>query len=209
MSGDNTPTIKPKKLRGHDYVKARAIKGAHQKARAARVNDVDHDLAEFEHPDDFLNNVDYTTINQLSPMPPGKLRFKKRQKNKAWLPTHVWHAKRAHIETKYEFAIPTEPTEKCYRATHRAMSISGSVAWDTSFYSTFIIKGSKDQLLQVSEKLAKESTAQKYTSGKRFWEGHFVDKSGHLLGPGFIYWRREGAGNQPQWMMISVSSCYA
>ena len=56
-------------------------------------------------------------------IPPSK--YRRRQVHKSWLPTHVWHAKRAHMpEPKkplWRFAIPLSPTAKVNRPTHRAL----------------------------------------------------------------------------------------
>ena len=63
-----------------------------------------------------------------------KSKFRKRQIHKAWLPTHLFHAKRAHMtlpkEPLWRFAIPLSPTNKVYRVTHRAISARGAIAWE-------------------------------------------------------------------------------
>lgn len=74
-----------------------------------------------------------------------KAKFRKRQVHKAWLPTHIFHAKRAHMtppkEPLWRFAIPLSPTDKVYRVTHRASTMRGAVAWDTSYMSTIGLQG--------------------------------------------------------------------
>lgn len=81
--------------------------------------------------------------------PPAK--FRKRQIHKQWLPTHLYHAKRAHMtppkEPLWRFAIPLTPTDKCYRPTHRAASLRGCVAWDTSYIGTIGVEGVEASLL--------------------------------------------------------------
>ena len=61
-------------------------------------------------------------------------RFRRRQRDKTWLPTHIWHTKRARMtEPKHplwRFAIPLAPVVKAYRLTHRAAAQRGAIAWD-------------------------------------------------------------------------------
>ncbi|KAJ2902417.1 Ribonucleases P/MRP protein subunit pop1 [Zalerion maritima] len=86
--------------------------------------------------------------NELNDPPAPKSKFKKRQMNKTWLPTHIWHAKRATMtepmKPKWGFAIPLTPTQKSYRPTHKAIHQSGGViAWDMSYMSTIGLYGHK------------------------------------------------------------------
>ncbi|CAI4210819.1 unnamed protein product [Parascedosporium putredinis] len=83
--------------------------------------------------------------NTLNVPLPVKSKFKKRQITKTWLPTHVWHAKRARMtEPKnplWRFAVPLTPNEKTYRPTHRAQGESGALVWDVSYTSTIGLYG--------------------------------------------------------------------
>jgi len=110
-----------------------------------------------------------------------KSKFRKRQIHKAWLPTHLWHAKRAKLteptQPLWRFAIPLTSTEKSYRPTHRAGGARGAVAWDTSYMSTICLEGSLDNLekvlraLGVTEEYLWEERGQRWRSGKRTWSG--------------------------------------
>lgn len=88
--------------------------------------------------------------NALSQPPSATSRFKKRQINKTWLPTHLWHAKRAHMtkpkEPLWRMAIPLSPTEKSYRPTHRAAGSRGCIAWDISYMATIGVIGVESSL---------------------------------------------------------------
>lgn len=85
--------------------------------------------------------------------PKPKAKFRKRQRNKSWLPTHLFHAKRAHITPPsaplWRFAIPLTPTQKSYRPTHRASRDRGAVAWDMSYMSTIQMTGAEGSLKTV------------------------------------------------------------
>lgn len=88
--------------------------------------------------------------NKLSRPAPPESKFKKRQRGKTWLPTHMFHAKRAHVTTSkdplWRFAVPLSPTEKSYRPSHRARGARGAVAWDMSYMSTIQLEGTDPAL---------------------------------------------------------------
>ncbi|THC99090.1 hypothetical protein EYZ11_001411 [Aspergillus tanneri] len=90
---------------------------------------------------------------KLSRPPPPDSKYKKRQRHKTWLPTHMFHAKRAHMTTTkdplWRFAIPLSPTEKSYRPSHRAKGVRGAVAWDMSYMSTIQLEGTEPALESV------------------------------------------------------------
>ncbi|KAI7486386.1 POPLD-domain-containing protein [Hortaea werneckii] len=83
------------------------------------------------------------------PVPPAK--FRKRQIHKSWLPTHLFHAKRARLPAPsaplWRFAIPLTPSAKSYRPTHRASQERGCVAWDMSYMSTISLEGREESLM--------------------------------------------------------------
>ncbi|KAH8169777.1 ribonucleases p/MRP protein subunit POP1 domain-containing protein [Sarocladium implicatum] len=118
------------------------------------------------------------TLNE-PPRPAAK--FRRRQINKTWLPTHTWHAKRARMTDPrsplWGFAIPMTPNEKVYRPTHRAQGNRGAVVWDASYFSTMRIFGNAAGLERVLKRLGvtKESCwndkGQKWRSGLRSWTG--------------------------------------
>ncbi|RMZ03759.1 hypothetical protein D0862_05539 [Hortaea werneckii] len=85
------------------------------------------------------------------PLPPAK--FRKRQIHKSWLPTHLFHAKRARLPAPsaplWRFAIPLTPSAKSYRPTHRASQERGCVAWDMSYMSTISLEGRENSLMGV------------------------------------------------------------
>ena len=113
------------------------------------------------------------------PRPPAK--FRKRQLNKTWLPTHAWHAKRARMtEPKnplWRFAIPLTPNEKIYRPTHRAQGNRGAVVWDMSYMSTIALYGNAVGMHRVMKRLgvAQDSCwnekGRRWRMGVRSWTG--------------------------------------
>lgn len=118
--------------------------------------------------------------------PPAK--FRKRQIHKAWLPTHLYHAKRAHMtppkEPLWRFSIPLTTTDKCYRPTHRAASARGCVAWDMSYMTTIGVEGVESNLLGllrsvgVEENMLVGKREAKWRRGTRGWEGWIKERDG-------------------------------
>lgn len=121
--------------------------------------------------------------------PPAK--FRKRQVHKQWLPTHLYHAKRAHMtppkEPLWRFAIPLTPTGKYYRPTHRAASLRGCLAWDTSYMGTIGIEGVEASLLGLLKAIGVEESMlfgkreAKWRRGTRGWEGWIRERDGKRL----------------------------
>ena len=121
-----------------------------------------------------------------SAKPPAK--FRKRQIHKQWLPTHLYHAKRARMtppkEPLWRFAIPLTPTDKCYRPTHRAASLRGCVAWDTSYVGTIGLEGVEASLLGLLKAIGLEEGVlngkreAKWRRGTRGWGGWIKERDG-------------------------------
>ena len=133
------------------------------------------------------------------PMPISK--YGKRQMYKTWLPTHIYHAKRAKMTkpTKplWRFAIPLTPTEKSYRPTHRAGGANGALCWDMSYISTIGLEGPAQGIVKVMRLLgvttdeAWGKPGRKWREGKRSWNGWMSrdDKGGRkMIGLATIIW---------------------
>ncbi|KAF8710662.1 POP1 protein, partial [Rhizoctonia solani] len=107
--------------------------------------------------------------------------FAKRQREKTWLETHLWHAKRMHMQDIWGYRLAERPTAKSYRPSHRA-AVHGSTLNDVSYMATLEIAGSVGPW------------AARYTSGVRTCQTHFYEvgswPSG-LIGPATAFWRSE------------------
>ncbi|KAJ5249209.1 hypothetical protein N7468_000660 [Penicillium chermesinum] len=105
-------------------------------------------------------------------LPPADAKYRKRQRCKTWLPTHLFHAKRAHMATTksplWRFAIPISPTEKSYRPTHRARGSRGAVAWDMSYMSTIQLDGNFDCIEAVLRAVGVEGDEAWGTRGRKW-----------------------------------------
>jgi ribonuclease P/MRP protein subunit POP1 len=138
------------------------------------------------------------------PLP--KAKFRKRQIEKTWLPTHLYHVKRAHMsppkEPLWKFALPVTTTEKGYRLAHRAMSIRGALAWDTSYMSTIGLQGSEKSIIGLLKAMGVGSDAddvklwnrsgERWRQGMRSWHGWLYRRQEYpagAIGPATILWR--------------------
>ena len=207
MKDDNTPTItaRRRKLTPHQRLrlgKAKELKklGAFTKKK--------RDESKKQKPGETDPEKMVSIAPRLPKLPkdtlskPGKpaAKFRKRQVHKAWLPTHLYHAKRAHMtppkEPLWRFAIPLSPTDKCYRSTHRAASMRGCVAWDTSYMSSIGVEGVEASLLGllrsvgVEEKMLVGKGGAKWRRGTRVWEGWVGERDGEKrwIAPVVVVW---------------------
>lgn len=148
--------------------------------------------------------------NLLNEPPKPKAKFRKRQMEKTWLPTHLWHAKRARMtppkEPLWRFAIPLTPNEKVYRATHRASSSQGAVVWDMSYMSTIGLYGHASGVertlrsLGLSHDSLWDDRGRKWREGRRKWSGILSKQTGgdarRKIGPATVIWNPESVATQ-------------
>lgn len=133
-------------------------------------------------------------------------RFRKRQLDKTWLPTHLWLAKRARMtkpkEPLWRFAIPITPNAKVYRTTHRAHWGKGAIAWDMSYMSTISLCGITRCIEQVLRYLGlaedwlwnDKPKGRDWRSGASHWSTTLTRKKGvdmRTIGPATIIWNPE------------------
>ncbi|KAH7820136.1 putative ribonucleases P/MRP protein subunit POP1 [Monocercomonoides exilis] len=68
-----------------------------------------------------------------------------------WLETHIWHAKRFHMENKWGFMLAKSPTCKSYTQIHKALS-EGCVLHDASYLTPLRVKASHAELEALLKK---------------------------------------------------------
>jgi ribonuclease P/MRP protein subunit POP1 len=148
--------------------------------------------------------------DMLNEPPKADSKFRKRQVNKTWLPTHLWHAKRAKMtepsKPLWRFAVPLTPTEKCYRPTHRASGQKGVVVWDMSYMSTIGLYGTAEGVERVLRALGLTqeglwgARGQKWRAGVRKWTGILskqVKDWRRDIGPATIVWNPQAPTQVP------------
>src|ERR1700737_4735475 len=127
--------------------------------------------------------------------------------DKTWLPTHLYHAKRARIEPRYGFSLPITPTEKSFRPTYRSSQHAGFLAFDTSYFSTLFLHGKEDAiraLLDMIVEPGSPASGKRYSSGTRSCETilyHQGQCPRGMIGPAFLLWK---VGQGLRQLMIRV-----
>ncbi|PGH29745.1 ribonuclease P/MRP protein subunit POP1 [[Emmonsia] crescens] len=215
MIEDNTPTVtarrrKPTKLLRLRLETARRLQNLNSRSKARRAakkasassqgpasekGDGKGTEKKATHDVNIAPRVPKIKKNRLSHPEKPQSKFKKRQRCKTWLPTHMFHAKRAHMtspkEPLWRFVVPLSPTEKSYRPTHRASGARGAVAWDMSYISTIGLEGveaSLEGLFRglgvVSGEEAWGNKGRKWRAGTRSLEVWLFEREGEGGGKG-------------------------
>ncbi len=195
MSDDNTPTVTSRRRKPTPHQKlrldkAKALKNLGALTKRKRVEAKKKKPVE-TNPEKLASITPRSPKlkkNTLSKPVKPAARFRKRQIHKSWLPTHLYHAKRARMsppkEPLWRFAIPLTPTNKCYRTTHRAASSRGCVAWDMSYMGTIGVEGVESSLLGLLRSLGLEENLlmgkrqAKWRRGTRGWQGWVKERDG-------------------------------
>ncbi|PGG96157.1 hypothetical protein GX51_07961 [Blastomyces parvus] len=219
MIEDNTPTVtarrrKPTKLLRLRLETARRLQNLNASSKARRAAkkaavsaqtpaiemevegnaDADSTKTKPTHDINIAPRIPKIKKNRLSHPEKPQSKFKKRQRCKTWLPTHMFHAKRAHMtspkEPLWRFVVPLNPTEKSYRPTHRASGARGAVAWDMSYISTIGLEGVEANLeglfraLGVDGEEAWGNKGRKWRVGTRSLEVWLFERDGEGGGEG-------------------------
>lgn len=74
--------------------------------------------------------------------------FGRRTKDKRWLETHIWHAKRARMENMWGYRIALRSNEKCRKSCIRA-SRNACFMYDASYYEIIEIASPFTELSQL------------------------------------------------------------
>lgn len=188
MIEDNTPTVTSRRRRPTQIMRirlesARRLQNLNAKSKARRAatrlkrdkENVEMLQNEGSHTFNTAPRVPKIKKNKISRPPPPEAKYRKRQRCKTWLPTHMFHAKRAHMATSNEpvwrFALPLSPTEKSYRPTHRARGARGAVAWDMSYMSTVQLEGTEGCIEAVLKSVGLTGTETWGMKGKKWRAG--------------------------------------
>ena len=225
MKDDNTPTITARSRNPTSHMRlrvenAKKLEKLGARAKAKRVESK-QEASRGGQPgkiDPIFTRAPRLKKNTLNQPPKPSSKFRKRQVHKSWLPTHLYHAKRAHMtppqEPLWRFAIPMTPTEKSYRATYRAGQMRGCVAWDMSYICTIGIVGFEGSLLGlmrglgVPQNMLTTKKGEKWRRGTRFWDGWVRERDGEQrpIARVEIIWCAECEKNQVAVSEIAVDT---
>lgn len=215
MVEDNTPTVTSKKRKptAHMRLRLETVKRLKKLDTKSKKPAADAQLSKDAVKDTVTAKITTPGVvarppkikkNALQKPPKPKAKFRKRQIFKSWLPTHLYHAKRAHMtppkEPLWRMAIPLSPTVKSYRPTHRASTARGAVAWDMSYISTIGLEGPEMSIKGLFRALGVKGpdiqdcandADSKWTRGTRSWEGWVHESStqpSKSIAPVLIVW---------------------
>ncbi|KIP10247.1 hypothetical protein PHLGIDRAFT_267125 [Phlebiopsis gigantea 11061_1 CR5-6] len=109
----------------------------------------------------------------------------RRQEQKVWLETHIWHAKRMHMEELWGYRLAATPTEKSHRPSHRA-SMHGSILHDASYMGLIELRGPDFVLKATFDSCCDAQTpspaAKRYQGGSRTCDTHLYERGAYPLG---------------------------
>ncbi|PTB70356.1 hypothetical protein BBK36DRAFT_1155167 [Trichoderma citrinoviride] len=198
MDEDNTPLVESRKrkprttrarIRAQTAKRLRILSARKKKRKLERNQQASNDAKRDDPKASGTTNVDVVgraprpkiRRNALNEPPRPAAKFRKRQINKTWLPTHQWHAKRARMteptEPLWRFAIPLTPNEKIYRPTHRAQGERGTMVWDMTYMSTIGLYGNFAGMARVLRRVGVtndscwDDRGLKWRQGTRAWTG--------------------------------------
>ncbi|KAH0358203.1 POPLD-domain-containing protein, partial [Aureobasidium melanogenum] len=209
MAEDNTPTVtsRRRKPSGHMRLRIDTVNRLRTLGRKKKLSPDQGIVARSLQP----------KKNKLA-FPVPKPKYRKRQIHKTWLPTHMFHAKRAHMtppcQPLWRFALPLTSTVKSYRPTHRASKDRGAIAWDTSYMSTVSIHGNQQSIESLCRALGVGLSdavwtprGQRWRQGSRTWQGWLYERDmypTHPIAPATIVWRAESKSSAKQSRQILI-----
>lgn len=208
MKDDNTPKVTSRTRTPSRKIRlrldtARKLKHLNLKHKTVRQRKKESKLnAEQPNPEKhvLVSRIPRPKKNTLVRPPTATTKYKRRQLDKTWLPTHLWHTKRAHMtrptEPLWRMAIPLNPTEKSYRPSHRAAGTKGCIAWDTSYMSTVSLRGTETALdsmlraLGFSPEGLSQALQKKWKAGTRSASGWVSERDNEKrpIAPVTVIW---------------------
>lgn len=150
MKEDNTPTVTSRTRKKTGHMRLR-IETARKLRDMAKKGGLTAELLS-------RTPASRAVEDRVRNPPRASTKFRRRQREKTWLPTHIWHAKRARMVTRWRYAVAETPMDKCYRPTHRASQMRGAVAWDESYFSTVQLKGRVENIKAVLKTITGKGT---------------------------------------------------
>ncbi|GJJ13300.1 hypothetical protein Clacol_007552 [Clathrus columnatus] len=122
-------------------------------------------------------------------------QYLNRQRDKTWLETHIWHAKRMHMKNLWGYRLAETPTEKSYRPSHRS-SVHSSILHDASYFGTISISGNQPVLERLlngcCDCQGSSPGAVRYSLGSRAQDTHLYKWRSYpfdLIAPITIIWK--------------------
>merc|ERR1711874_228767 len=141
--------------------------------------------------------------------------YNRRQGDKVWLETHIWHAKRFHMETRWGYRLASHPNDKSWRACYRA-SATKCLMQDVSCVSVVQLVGQQEVMVEKLGLVTSGDTCRVFGSARELggqYEGHAVVYRPGQYPRGAIgevgYLWRPGLEGKVRTLWISIpAACY-
>ncbi|XP_076662213.1 POP1 ribonuclease P/MRP subunit isoform X2 [Halictus rubicundus] len=138
--------------------------------------------------------------------------YNRRQRNKVWLETHIWHAKRFHMVEKWGYRIASHANDRCFKANYRAVA-KHCLMQDISYYTCVEIRGPEESLKETLKDHCNPSeltfAAKVFISGTREGTLMFFKRNGYPQFPiGHVHflWRPSSNSNSKTiWIWVHPS----
>ncbi|EDO39382.1 predicted protein [Nematostella vectensis] len=84
--------------------------------------------------------------------------YSRRQRQHMWLETHIWHAKRMKMVEKWGYRLAENPTDKSFKAAHRAVT-HNCLLQDISYYCCTEVTGKHEDIVSAMKRITSPDTA--------------------------------------------------
>lgn len=133
--------------------------------------------------------------------------YVRRQQKNVWLETHIWHAKRFHMEDLWGYKIPVKPCDKKFRASYKATS-KHCLAQDISYMGCIQVCAPLDVLKEklirlTSTECGLSITAKCFLSGDREGSVELFEPDRYpmgALGNAQFLWRSDQSEVKTLWL---------
>ncbi|KAJ1946003.1 Ribonucleases P/MRP protein subunit pop1, partial [Linderina pennispora] len=134
--------------------------------------------------------------------------YELRQRGKRWLETHVWHAKRMHMEERWGTMVARTPNERSHRAAYRAAKEKAFVE-DVSYFAMLQVVGPQEQIVKALETMMAKGVVtvamERFLRGSRAAPVTFY-RAGKApldcLGPALAIWKPQQSGDSSRTLWI-------
>lgn len=137
------------------------------------------------------------------------MEYERRQRTNIWLETHIWHAKRFHMVSKWGYKLAQLSCDKTFRSSYRATT-KHCLIQDISYVGNIEIRGPLDVLRQGFERMRGDGLglgicAKAYIDGKREGTAELFTIDSYpygALGKFQFIWKRplEGETQRTLWL---------
>ena len=137
-----------------------------------------------------------------------KLEWQRRQQDKLWLFTHIWHAKRFHMVNRWGYRLPWLSTDKSRLRIYRA-AIRSAYVHDATYMECIRLSGKCLKIVELLSKFTDPSLASvgeaRYVTGTH--RGHQRLHQPNQYPRGFVapisfFWTKSSDNEIPQSLMI-------